>query len=248
MATSSSADEIERRQRRRHKKGGGRRHRRNRQRAAPSQRTRIAAMRRTMRLERHAEDAGCQLSPPLEVSKTRRRKNVRWKIRCLRPAFDKSPTERCHLRASFRTSEATGRSTPLAGSSRPHPGDGAVPPGGVLAEVVTDGLPVRSGCQRQPDQRETTDDRRHDEPAGPRREDVDADLLREMIGFAAERLMELEVGAVAGATCSEKSLTRRVQRNGYRERSTYTSTGDAGRHDRAAHPKAEEGQLLPRLS
>lgn len=32
----------------------------------------------------------------------------------------------------------------------------------------------------------------------------DADLLREMIGFAAERLMALEVGAVTGAAYGEK--------------------------------------------
>ena len=39
-----------------------------------------------------------------------------------------------------------------------------------------------------------------------------ADLLREMIGFAAERLMEMEVGALTGAAYGEKSLERRAQR------------------------------------
>ncbi|MGP6089404.1 IS256 family transposase, partial [Antarctobacter jejuensis] len=37
---------------------------------------------------------------------------------------------------------------------------------------------------------------------------ADADLLREMIGFEAERLMELEVGAKTGADYGEKSSDR----------------------------------------
>lgn len=41
-----------------------------------------------------------------------------------------------------------------------------------------------------------------------------ADLLREMIGFAAERLMGPEVGAVTGAAYGEKLPARLARRNG----------------------------------
>jgi len=55
----------------------------------------------------------------------------------------------------------------------------------------------------------------------------DADLKREMIGYAAERLMELEVGGQTDAAYGEKSPERRAQRNGYRDRDWQTRAGNA---------------------
>lgn len=53
----------------------------------------------------------------------------------------------------------------------------------------------------------------------------DADLLREMSGFAAERLMALEVGGLTGAAYGAKSVERKAQRNGYRGRTWHTRAG-----------------------
>lgn len=63
-----------------------------------------------------------------------------------------------------------------------------------------------------------------------------------MIGFAAERLMELEVGAATGAGYGEKNPLRTAQRNDYRERDWETR-----RHRRTADPQAQEGLLFPRV-
>jgi putative transposase len=69
----------------------------------------------------------------------------------------------------------------------------------------------------------------------------DADLLREMIGFAAQRLMELEVEGVAGAAYGEKSPERFAQRNGYRDRSWETRAGTV----ELRIPKLRKGSYFP---
>ena len=69
----------------------------------------------------------------------------------------------------------------------------------------------------------------------------DADVLREMIGFAANRLMELEVGERTGAGYGEKSPDRLVQRNGYRDREWQTRAGSVD----LQIPRLRRGSYFP---
>src|SRR5215216_2876895 len=70
---------------------------------------------------------------------------------------------------------------------------------------------------------------------------ADTDLVREMLAFAAARLMDLEVETLTGAPAGARSSERLNHRNGYRERVWDTR---AGRIDLAI-PKLRKGSYFP---
>ena len=69
----------------------------------------------------------------------------------------------------------------------------------------------------------------------------DADLLREMMAFTAERLMALEVAGLTGAAHSERSPDRITRRSGYRDRVWETRAGTV----ELKIPKLRKGSYFP---
>ena len=69
----------------------------------------------------------------------------------------------------------------------------------------------------------------------------DGDFLREMIGFAAQRLMDLDVEAVTGAAHGVRDPDRMNQRNGYRDRPWETRAGTV----ELRIPKLRKGSYFP---
>jgi transposase-like protein len=70
---------------------------------------------------------------------------------------------------------------------------------------------------------------------------TEGDWLRAMIGFAAQRLMDLEVEGLCGAGFGERSDDRTNHRNGYRDRRWETRAGAVD----LKIPKLRKGSYLP---
>jgi len=70
---------------------------------------------------------------------------------------------------------------------------------------------------------------------------ADADLVREMLAFAAERIMEVEVEVLTGAAKGARTALRENHRNGYRERDWDTRAGRV----ELAIPKLRKGSYFP---
>ena len=69
----------------------------------------------------------------------------------------------------------------------------------------------------------------------------DRDFVRDLLGFAAERLMEIEVEGRTGAAKGERSPERLAQRNGYRSRRWDTRLGEI----ELKIPKLRKGSYFP---
>jgi putative transposase len=70
---------------------------------------------------------------------------------------------------------------------------------------------------------------------------ADSDFVRDMLAFAADRIMEMEVEARTGAAKGERSPLREVQRNGYRDRDWDTRAGRIA----LEIPKLRKGSYFP---
>ena len=70
---------------------------------------------------------------------------------------------------------------------------------------------------------------------------ADADLLKQMIQFVAQRMMEFDVESLCGAGFDVKSPDRINSRNGYRDRLWQTRAGDVD----LKIPKLRQGSYFP---
>ena len=70
---------------------------------------------------------------------------------------------------------------------------------------------------------------------------ADTDFLREMIGFTAQRLMDLEVETLTGAAHGVRDPDRLTHRNGYRAREWETRAGSVN----LQIPKIRKGSYFP---
>lgn len=70
---------------------------------------------------------------------------------------------------------------------------------------------------------------------------ADSDFVRDMLAFAADRIMEMEVEARTGAAKGARSTLREAQRNGYRDRDWDTRAGRIA----LEIPKLRKGSYFP---
>ncbi len=70
---------------------------------------------------------------------------------------------------------------------------------------------------------------------------ADVDVLREMLQFVAQRMMDLDVEGLCGAAYGERDKARENSRNGYRDRTWETRTGAID----LRIPKLRKGSYFP---